>query len=70
MARYPDIQKKAQEEIDRVVGHDRLPTMRDQAALPYVNHLIAEVLLFNPVVPVIPHSLDVHDVSVVLTITE
>lgn len=26
MALYPDVQKKAQDEIDRVIGRDRLPT--------------------------------------------
>lgn len=27
---YPDVQKKAQEEIDRVVGRDRLPSLQDR----------------------------------------
>ncbi|KAJ3555508.1 hypothetical protein NM688_g2539 [Phlebia brevispora] len=62
MTRHPEIQKKAQAEIDRVVGHDRLPTINDRSSLPYVNNLITEVLRFNPVVPVIPHSLDNDDI--------
>lgn len=32
---YPEIQKKAQEELDRVVGRDRLPTIEDEKDLPY-----------------------------------
>ena len=32
---YPEIQKKAQEELDRVVGRDRLPTVEDEKDLPY-----------------------------------
>lgn len=30
MLLYPEVQKKAQEEIDRVVGRDRMPTLNDR----------------------------------------
>jgi hypothetical protein len=29
---YPDIQQRAHEELDRVVGRDRLPTVEDEMA--------------------------------------
>ena len=32
---YPEIQKKAQDELDRVVGRGRLPTIEDEKNLPY-----------------------------------
>lgn len=51
MARYPEVQRKAQEEIDRVIGNDRLPTFADQANLPYVEAVAKEVLRWNPVAP-------------------
>jgi hypothetical protein len=37
-----DIQKKAQEELDRVVGRSRLPTFADQDKLPYIKAIISE----------------------------
>lgn len=40
---YPDIQKRAQEELDRVVGRGRLPTLADEANLPYCHAIIKEV---------------------------
>ncbi|KAJ8092104.1 hypothetical protein PM082_021636 [Marasmius tenuissimus] len=40
---YPEIQKKAQEEVDRVVGRDRLPTIEDEKNLPFVHAIIKEV---------------------------
>lgn len=43
MLLYPDVQAKAQEEIDRVVGRDRLPTAEDEESLPYVCALVKEV---------------------------
>ena len=49
MTLYPDVQKHARDEIDRVVGKDRLPTIEDQEELPYVGALIKEVLRFAPV---------------------
>ncbi|KAF9782612.1 cytochrome P450 [Thelephora terrestris] len=52
----PEVQRKAQEEIDRVIGNDRLPTLADQASLPYVEAITKEVLRWNPVAPLgIPH---------------
>jgi len=51
MTLYPDVQKRAQEEIDRAVGKDRLPIIEDQDDLPYVGALIKEVLRFAPVAP-------------------
>lgn len=44
MVMYPDVQKTAQEEIDRVVGHERLPTYEDLDNLPYVGAVLKESL--------------------------
>ena len=45
----PEIQRKGQEELDRVVGNDRAPTLEDFANLPYIDAVIKEVrdLEFN-----------------------
>ncbi|ELU39069.1 cytochrome P450 [Rhizoctonia solani AG-1 IA] len=42
------------EEIDRVIGTDRLPTMKDQDSLPYVNAIIQEIIRWQPVTPLDP----------------
>ena len=34
--------KKAQEEIDRVIGPDRLPDIDDRDSLPYINCIVKE----------------------------
>ena len=51
MALHPEYQKRAQEEIDRVVGEDRLPTISDRIQLPYVNALIKETMRSHPALP-------------------
>ncbi|OCL10731.1 cytochrome P450 [Glonium stellatum] len=48
MVMFPDAQKKAQEEIDRVVGPDRLPTMDDEPRLQYVRGCVKESLRWMP----------------------
>ena len=48
---HPEAQRKAQAEIDRVIGNDRFPTLADQPRLPYVDALVKEVLRWNPVAP-------------------
>ncbi|EDR09903.1 uncharacterized protein LACBIDRAFT_189790 [Laccaria bicolor S238N-H82] len=56
MAMHPDIQRKAQAEIDAVVGQDRLPNFSDQAKLPYVNAVVQETLRWHPIFPKgVPH---------------
>jgi cytochrome P450 len=54
---YPESVGKAQEELDSVVGKDRLPSFDDISNLPYVNAFIKEVLRWRPVLPMgVPHS--------------
>ncbi|KAF9728507.1 hypothetical protein PMIN01_13335 [Paraphaeosphaeria minitans] len=40
---HPHVQTRAQEELDRVVGRDRLPTVEDEANLPYCSAIVKEV---------------------------
>lgn len=61
MLRSPGVQKKAQEEIDRVTGGTRVPGMQDREMFPYVNCIIKELFRFSPVVPLVPHSLQEDD---------
>lgn len=37
MALYPEVLRKAQEEVDSVIGHNRLPSILDRDQFPYVN---------------------------------
>ena len=48
MVKHPEVQKKAQEEIRRVIGQDRLPTFEDRDSLPYVESILIEVLRLRP----------------------
>ena len=49
MTLNPDTMKKAQEEVDRVVGSDRLPDFDDEKDLPYIKAMVKEVLRWRPV---------------------
>ncbi|KAF5343042.1 hypothetical protein D9758_011166 [Tetrapyrgos nigripes] len=51
MRLYPNVMKKAQAEIDAVVGRDRLPTFEDRDHLPYIQAIVKEVLRWGPIVP-------------------
>lgn len=51
LAMYPNIQKQAQAEIDRVIGRDRLPSWEDRHQLPYLTATIKEILRLHPAVP-------------------
>ncbi|KAL4906002.1 hypothetical protein BDW74DRAFT_15372 [Aspergillus multicolor] len=50
MVVFPDVQAKSQEEIDRVVGPDRLPTMDDAPNMPYIRACVKETLRWMPTV--------------------
>jgi cytochrome P450 len=47
MANYPLVQKKAQEELDKVFGDGRLPTFEDRPYLPYISAVVKEVLRWH-----------------------
>lgn len=51
MVLFPDIQQKAQDEIDSVVGTNRLPAFADKSSLPYISCIVWECLRWNPVTP-------------------
>ncbi|KAF5356850.1 hypothetical protein D9756_006808 [Leucocoprinus leucothites] len=60
---YPEIQRKAQEEVDLVVGTDRLPDFSHRSQLPYLTAVLKEVLRWNPVLPTgVAHVTTVEDV--------
>ncbi|KAG2056881.1 cytochrome P450 [Suillus hirtellus] len=64
MTLFPDVQKKAQAEIDAVVGTDRLPSFADRNSLPYIEALVKEALRWNVVAPTAIHCTsedDIHD---------
>ncbi|THH12717.1 hypothetical protein EW146_g7437 [Bondarzewia mesenterica] len=63
MMLHPEVQRKAQEQMDKVVGPDRLPQFSDRAALPYIDWILWECLRWNPVVPLAtPHATVEDDV--------
>ena len=51
MAMYPAVQKKAQAEIDAIVGSSRLPDFDDRSSLPYINALVKESMRWQSIIP-------------------
>ena len=49
---YPEVQKRAQKEIDTVTGGLRLPDYADRPRLPYVDALCREVMRWSMATPV------------------
>ena len=47
----PKVQRKAQDELDRVVGSHRLPDFEDRKNLPYIEMICKEVHRWQPVAP-------------------
>ncbi|KAJ5133076.1 hypothetical protein N7448_001895 [Penicillium atrosanguineum] len=58
MINFPEVQKKAQEEIDRVIGPNTLPTMADEPSLQYIRGVVKESLRFLPssILGIVPHA--------------
>lgn len=63
MVLHPDVQAKAQAEIDALLGGSRLPEMSDRESMPYVCCIVKEVLRWWPVFPLgVPHACIQDDV--------
>ena len=48
---FPRVQRRAQAEIDAVIGRDRLPTFDDRPHLPYIEALCKELMRWQMVTP-------------------
>ncbi|KAJ3747106.1 cytochrome P450 [Lentinula detonsa] len=63
MMQYPECQKKAQQELDRVVGSNRLPDFSDRDSLPYIQAIVYETMRWQPITPAgLPHLASEEDV--------
>jgi len=51
MTLFPEAQKKAQAEIDVMIGTDHLQTYTDRESLPFVAAVIKEILRWHVVAP-------------------
>ena len=51
---FPEVQVKAREEIDRVIGAGRLPSFQDRDNLPFVEAVVKETLRWQPLAPLGP----------------
>ena len=51
MLQHPEVQERAQSEIDAVVGINQLPDFGDRPNLPYVEAILMETLRMYPVAP-------------------
>ena len=63
MAKYPEIQRKAQAEIDRHIGEStRLPEFDDRPSLPFIEAIYREVLRWQQSLHLaVPHALSDDD---------
>jgi cytochrome P450 len=51
MVTYPHVQQLLQEELDRVVGRERLPEFSDMENLPYLEAVMRECFRWLPILP-------------------
>ncbi|KAJ4943857.1 hypothetical protein JOQ06_006351 [Pogonophryne albipinna] len=51
LIKNPDVQDKVQTEIDRVIGHNRQPSMADRTNLPYTEAVIHEIQRMGNIIP-------------------
>jgi cytochrome P450 len=63
MVCYPEVQRKAQAELDRVIGAHHLPDFGDRESLPYIDLVVKEAFRWHPVLPMgVAHTVTQDDI--------
>ncbi|XP_025068821.1 putative inactive cytochrome P450 2G1 [Alligator sinensis] len=52
LVKYPEVQDKVREEVDRVIGQTHSPAMNDQGRMPYTNAVIHEIQRLANILPI------------------
>ncbi|XP_004701113.1 cytochrome P450 2C14-like [Echinops telfairi] len=59
LMKHPEVAAKVQEEIDRVVGRHKRPSMQDRGRMPYTNAVLHEMQRIVDIVPMnLPHAVN------------